>query len=274
MTPTQSQIMARLMSSPQYLSPLHATALLLDSPCETRADVVEPRSAIREHCVGGEWQPYETWRGIAVVTGSGTLQKRCGWWGLDYDAVTSAVHQAVEDPGVQTVVLNLASPGGSVVGCAETANRLAALAQRKPIVGFVDTMACSAMYWNLCALPIVATPSAQVGSIGVILMLETFEAMLEAMGIKTHVYKSGALKDMGAPWREPTEQEAAAFQADVDTLGDAFRSYVTTHRPTVQHADMQGQAFAAADALHKGLVDGLVNDLSDLLANLAGAAAH
>lgn len=269
---TYSTLLTRLAAEPFFLS-----AERLPWLASMTATPAAGEWGLETHLTAdGAERPYQLAGEIAVVSGMGTLMKRVGaWYDVDYNALESAVRSASEDPAARAVVLNLCSPGGGVIGCAETAARLVEIREQsgKPQVMVIDYMACSAAYYIGAHMDIVATPSAYVGSIGTIMIREEIHRALAAMGVDFTVYKSGRLKDMSYPLRASTEEETALMQSEIDHCGAQFRGWVTSHRPGVAEETMQGQCFSGQEGLALGLVDALANDLSDALAIVADRLA-
>ena len=81
----------------------------------------------------------------------------------------SATLAAMEaDPAVKKVCLAINSPGGTVTGVEEIANQVRSMS--KPTMAYTEGEMCSAAYWIASQSDAVfATPSARVGSIGVLL---------------------------------------------------------------------------------------------------------
>jgi ClpP class serine protease len=96
--------------------------------------------------------------------------------------------------------LDIDSPGGTVAGTPELAAAVSALDQKKPVYAFSSGLMASAAYWIASqARAIYATPSAQVGSIGVVQAVVDRSAAINAAGIKVEVFSVGKYKAMGAP---------------------------------------------------------------------------
>ena len=95
---------------------------------------------------------------------------------------------------------------------------------------------------------------------------------MSKLGIKPeNYYKSAAHKDIGSPFREPTEDEKEVImQGLVDDYYARFKSIVTSNRPIANAADLpmmtDGRVFSGTKAAELGLVDktGLLEDAIDL----------
>ena len=213
---------------------------------------------------------YERTGSVAVVKIDGAIGKRLTqmemdcYGGVDLDDTDQVLSAALTDPRVQTVVLDIHSPGGSVIGVHETYTRIMALAETKEVHAFVNAMACSAGYYIASAADhIAAAPSAIVGSIGVYMAMLDASRWYENEGLKINVMQGGKWKTMGAEWKPLTDEERAKLQAGVDALFTQFRAAVNEKRPQVAASTMEGQWMTAQEGLDLGLVDELTGATLD-----------
>ena len=114
--------------------------------------------------------------GVGIVSISGVLMKHPDFFArlllgaTDMDGIESALIAARDRKDVQAVFLDVNSPGGTVNGTPELAARVADVSKAKYTYAFTDGQMCSAAYWiGSQADAIFATPSARVGSIGVLM---------------------------------------------------------------------------------------------------------
>lgn len=176
----------------------------------------------------------------------------------DYNHLIDEVAAAQADGSVRGVLLDLNSPGGSVVGCPEAAAAVADLAGSKPVVAYAEMLACSAAYYFAAAShAFIASPSAIVGSIGTIATLMNISGLLSRFGVSVTHFQSGDLKAAGTPYRDMTRDERDFWQERVDQLGGEFRAWVSAHRPAVEKGTMRGQWFSGSEGMSRGLVDQL-----------------
>jgi protease-4 len=164
-----------------------------------------------------------------------------------------------ENAHVRAVVLDIDSPGGSAPASDYLHRALARVAAQKPVVAFIRGAGTSGAYLLACAATrIVAIPGALIGSIGVISIRPLLYEFLNRHGIGVSVTKSGRLKDMWYPFREPTEEEKQKEQA----LLDEFYEHFVTTVAGARHLDAEkvralatGEVFSAAQAKEASLVD-------------------
>lgn len=201
--------------------------------------------------------------GVMSISGpmvKGVPQEICDWYGLcNTDAIHGAAAAAKRE-GIETLVVHLDSPGGMVCGTAEAADALHDLRKGgMNLVGFTDTMACSAAYWLAASCnDIVATPSALVGSIGVICQVVDASKMYESAGIEVayFVNEGSEAKLYGRSGLELSADARASFQESVNKGGVRFKAHVAAGRPSLAVENMDGNHWAAEDA-PPGYVDAI-----------------
>jgi len=218
---------------------------------------------------------YETYSNVAVVKIDGVIDKHISnselqcYGGCDLDDVQKALGLALMDDDIDTIVLAVNSPGGSVSGVPEMAAMIARASQQKDVIAYAETECCSAAYYIASqAGEVIAAPSAILGSIGVYLALLDESRALEMEGYRVELIKAGKYKAAGASFKPITPEEKALFQARVDDIYSAFTGAVRDARGDVDEDDMQGQVFDAEDAIAKNLADGIVESLDELVASL------
>ncbi|MFT3992150.1 MAG: S49 family peptidase [Luteolibacter sp.] len=211
--------------------------------------------------------------GIAILSLTGVIAKHapdllCGPKLVDLARVDQVVRDLTADDRIQTLVLNINSPGGSMIGLEETAARLREFAAEKRLVAYCDYQMCSAGYFLAAACDeIYCAPSAVIGSIGTYCAALDDSRAWEIDGLELKLFKVGNLKAMGHPGKKWTKEEEEFLQNTADAAGKEFRDWVTSRRPLVENSTMEGQWFFAKQA-PRGLHDGLRDDLETLCAEL------
>ncbi len=190
------------------------------------------------------------------VLGSGTA----GW-------VVRALEAASKDPGVKAIILSVDSRGGSITAADLIHHKVEEVRRgidgRKgvKVVALLKGVAASGGYYVAApADSIVAYPTALTGSIGTIMQTVNVEGLLEHIGVQSVVIKSGKYKDMGSPFRSPTDEERAILQSVADEAYQRFVSVIVRGRrmPVDEVTKLaDGRIFTATQALEAGLVDSL-----------------
>ena len=186
----------------------------------------------------------------------------------DIEDIIEAVNAAGQRPDVQAVFLDIDSPGGSVSGTPELAQAVADVSRSKYVYAFSGGQICSAAYWvaSQCDA-IYVTPSARVGSIGVILpVVDSSEAYKQA-GLKMEVFAAGKFKSTGMPGVPLTDDQRAWLQSDVEEIAADFRSAVLARGRLIPAEAMEGQTLSARKAMKYNMA-GTVKSREAALATL------
>ncbi|MDX6380461.1 MAG: protease [Rubrobacteraceae bacterium] len=192
-------------------------------------------------------------------------------------ALRNQLRQAAEDRSVKAVVLEINSPGGSVVASDQMHESIREFKQttNKPVVvSMGETAASGGYYIATAADKVVANESTLTGSLGVIFSYLNFAEAADKLGLKEEVVKSGKFKDIGSPTREPTEEELEILQSLIDESYDGFVKVIVEGRglPEDQVRKLaDGRVYSGLQAKSLGLVDEL-GDL-DRAAELSGELA-
>jgi protease-4 len=194
----------------------------------------------------------------------------------DPSAVSMRIKDIEERDDVKAVVLRINSPGGAVGPSQEIHGEIMRLKKTKTVVASMGAVAASGGYYAAAAAHrIVANPGTITGSIGVIVEFVNAEGLMDKVGLKGYVVKSGKFKDTGSPFRAMDEEEAGVLKSVVDDVNAQFIKAVAEGRnmkveDVAEIAD--GRIFTGAQAREKGLVDELggLTDAINLGAELAG----
>ena len=183
------------------------------------------------------------------------------------DEVVDELRDFADDSSIKAIVVRIDSPGGGVVASQEIYNAVNnAKKEGKKVVVSMGTVAASGGYYVAAAADrIVANPGTLTGSIGVKMEFASIEKLLEKIGVKGMVVKSGEYKDVGSPFRDMTDQEKKLLQDVIDDVHSQFITAVAQGR-NMQEADVRaiadGRIFTGRQALDLKLVDQL-GDLED-----------
>lgn len=199
--------------------------------------------------------------GIAIITIAGSLEANSNYYGsywTGYEAIESRFLQAMADEEVQGVALVINSNGGEAAGCFECGNMIAEHRGTKPIRALVKHRAYSAAYAVASgADTITGTPSAGVGSIGVILAHVDQSKMLDNIGVKVSLIHAGDQKADGNPYQALPDAVRDRWQKKVDTLYSTFVETVAKNRSINADTVIGTEAgtFEMKEAIELGLAD-------------------
>jgi len=212
---------------------------------------------------------YDISGSVAVLPIHGALFKRENFltWFLGlptYEGIRTSFRQAMADPSVEAVVLDMDTPGGVVSGVEAAGEEIFNARGTKPIVAVASGMMASAGYWLGSAADVVmAENTADVGSIGVLMVHLDWSEFDKKIGLKTTYLSAGRYKAIGND-AEPLSQEAReVFQQELDYLYSLFVGVVGRNRDaedqTVLTNMADGRVFIGGQAKAAGLVDEIGN---------------
>jgi protease-4 len=195
---------------------------------------------------------------------------------VDSKSTIEEIKDYVKDPSIKAVVLRIDSPGGAVAPSQEIYEEVKKATEKKKVVVSMGSVAASGGYYIASpATKIVANPGTLTGSIGVIMELPNLEGLMNKIGVKTEVIKSGSHKDIASIFRGIRKEDREILQGVLDNVHEQFITAVAEGRKMLRDdvkkiAD--GRVFTGEQAVKIGLVDQLgdLEDAEKTAASLAG----
>lgn len=179
---------------------------------------------------------------------------------VDIADIDAMLDWSVNDRDVDGILLDIDSPGGTVSGVPELAEKIYQANKIKPIFAYTDEMAASAAYWlGSQARAFYAAQSATVGSVGVYLSLLDTSRAYEHAGLKREIIKAGKFKGAGIDGTSLTDEQRASLQQSVNYIHAIFQASVRRQRKEVSDESMQGQEFMSELAKEVKMIDGLAS---------------
>jgi protease-4 len=192
---------------------------------------------------------------VAVLPISGLI--------TDSEATIEQLKKFAKDDSVKAIVVRLNTPGGGVGPSQEIYEEVRKLRGKKVVVASMGALAASGGYYIACgADKIFANPGTITGSIGVIMQFVNVKDLIEKIGLKGYVIKSGTFKDTGSPVREMTPEERKLLQSLIDNVYSQFVNAVAEGRKLPREdvlAIADGRVLSGEQAKELGLVDVLGN---------------
>ncbi|MGH8277208.1 MAG: S49 family peptidase, partial [Steroidobacteraceae bacterium] len=138
---------ARLFNTPAGLHAAShhlAIGMLADWTAATRGGKLNALAEF-ENASGGCGPAYQVVSGVAIIPVRGILIQRLGpwWWVAEmcgvagYDVIRLLIMQALADPKIDALVLDIDSPGGEVAGCFDLVDTIYAGRAVKPIAAIL-----------------------------------------------------------------------------------------------------------------------------------------
>jgi signal peptide peptidase SppA len=202
---------------------------------------------------------------VEVLPMYGVLSPRAGLMaqssgGTSVEGMRKSLRRAMKDDEIGAVVLDIDSPGGAVDGIPELAAEIRAARDQKPIVALANTSAFSAAYWlGSQASEFYASPSASVGSIGVLSVHEDHSERFAKEGVRPTIITSAEFKAEGNRANPLSDVAREAIQHEVDAFHEMFTGDValgrSTDREDVESNFGKGRTIMAKEAISAGMID-------------------
>ena len=195
----------------------------------------------------------------SLIDGSAGFMRYFGVVG--YDDVAQAAIEAYSDPEVKSVMFKIESPGGQVSGVMDCGALLNTLSTLKPSAVYTSNLMASGGYWLGSAIKgtISVGPTAEVGSIGVIMVVTDLTEALAQQGIKKTVMRAGDNKARVNPYEPLTADARASLQQSMNDVHGLFQAQVAKGRPDLSTEELmaatKGDTFLGKRAKSAGLVD-------------------
>lgn len=221
---------------------------------------------------------YQVVNGIAVLPVSGTLVHKLGgmrpFSGMTgYDGITARLQQAISDPEVTGVLLDIDSPGGQAAGAFDCADMIYRLGQQKPIWALMNDVACSGamLLASACSRRLV-TQTARIGSVGVVMAHASYAGQLEQEGVEITLLYSGKHKTDLNPYQALPDDVRTDYQQKMDATRQMFADRVAQYTGLSAEAVMATEAaiYDGQAGIEVGLADEMVN-AADAISVMAAA---
>jgi protease-4 len=195
--------------------------------------------------------------GIVDVTGPIDAQQPA-----NADRINSGLRQAMENPNTVAVAIRINSPGGSPVQSKRVYDEIRYESQRhpdKPIYAVIEDIGASGAYYIASATKeIYASPTAIVGSIGVISTGFGFDKTIKLFDVERRVYTAGTSKSMLDPFSPAKDEQVEYWKTVLGATHQKFIADVKQGRgdrlkPT--EGMFEGLVWEAGTAKNIGIID-------------------
>lgn len=222
--------------------------------------------------------------GVPIVSIKGSLTNAHEWWHpfvagkvTSYEALGNALRRLAGEEGFDTIVLDISSGGGAAMGVDNITQTIREVRNSKRIVAHTSTAAFSAAYWIASSTDeVVATRMAEVGSIGTLMVHQSFARMAQEVGIDFTVFRAGKYKALGLPYEELSEEAQEVLQKDLEKANSFFLEHVSKSRNlSLASKDVwaEGKNFYAEEGVGVGLVDRIAS-LGEMVSASGAASTH
>jgi signal peptide peptidase SppA len=214
--------------------------------------------------------------GVAVIPVVGPLFRYANLFtqisgATSYEILARDFTEAVNNPDIHSIILDIDSPGGEVNGVSELAEMIHATRGSKPIVAYASGDAASGAYWIAAAADeIVASATSALGSIGVV-------GVFHKRGKDHEAQSAIEIVSSQSPHKRLDPETDAGFsrlQIRINNMAQVFLEQVAAYRGQstdyVQNTFGGGDVLIGAAAVNVGLADrlgsleGLIQELSEV----------
>jgi capsid assembly protease len=176
------------------------------------------------------------------------------------ETVGRQIDEAAADRGVEVIVMDIDSPGGSVFGVPELADKVAAAAKQKKVIAVANSLAASGAYWVASqASELVVTQSGEIGSVGVYMMHVDRSEEIKAMGRVVTFVSAGERKTALAPTQPLSTVGRQQLEELVQgTYGQFVRAVAkgrNVSQTRVREGFGRGGMVLAENAVEEGMAD-------------------
>lgn len=169
-----------------------------------------------------------------------------------------------ESTQAKALIVSISSPGGTTYGGERLYQAIRKVAEKKPVVSDIRTLAASAGYMIATAGDtIVAGESSITGSIGVIFQYPQVDEVMKKIGISLEEIKSAPLKAEPSPFHPASEEAKTMIRNMIMDSYGWFVDLVAERRKLPRDEVLKladGTIFTGRQALHVKLIDKLGGD--------------
>jgi signal peptide peptidase SppA len=177
---------------------------------------------------------YRNREGISIIPIQGLLTRQSGsdFFGTtSYEEIHELISNAIEDSAVNSILLDIDSPGGEVSGLFDLVDFIYESREVKPIYAIANDHAFSAAYAIASAASkIFVNRTSGVGSIGVIATHADISEYDKKEGIKYTTIFAGNKKNDLSPHEPISDDTVSDLQKEVDRLYKMFVATVARNR--------------------------------------------
>lgn len=189
-----------------------------------------------------------------------------GWFSYPYDYLSAQVESLEEDDNVEAIAFDINSPGGDISGLFELMETIGRCV--KPVYAYCEGACASAAYaLATSAQKIYATESTRIGSIGVMAVYLNDDKYMQKLGLEEIIFRSehAEKKNLDPKSSEGKEQILKSLnEAEKMFIGRIANNRGVTSDDVYEKFG-RGLMFHSAEALERGMVDGIVADFASFV---------
>ena len=173
--------------------------------------------------------------------------------------ISKFIDDVKKDSTIKAVILDINSPGGSVVPSAQIADIVKRLNKTKYAV--ISEIGASGAYWAASSADkIIASPLSITGSVGVTSSYLDFSELMDKYGVNYNQLAVGELKEIGNPYTALTKEQRAVLEKKIKIIHEHFLNDVKNNRKLSDENVKKissAEFYLGTEAKELGLVDAL-----------------
>ena len=182
----------------------------------------------------------------------------------DKNELIKQINEISKNENIKGLLIIVNSPGGTFVSSKEIYDSLEKISMKIPTSAYMKEMGTSGAYLaSLGVQKIFANQGTITGSVGVILQTAQLTSLMEKIGVKPIVIKSGELKATPNPLEQLDEEKINYLKKIIGQLQDEFLDIVKEKRNLNQSTIREissGRIFTSKKALELNLIDFIGNE--------------
>tara|TARA_B100000035_G_scaffold10706_1_gene9075 strand:+ start:8417 stop:9310 length:894 start_codon:yes stop_codon:yes gene_type:complete len=182
----------------------------------------------------------------------------------DKNELIKQINEISKNENIKGLLIIVNSPGGTFVSSKEIYDSLEKISMKIPTSAYMKEMGTSGAYLaSLGVQKIFANQGTITGSVGVILQTAQLTSLMEKIGVKPIIIKSGELKATPNPLEQLDEEKINYLKKIIGQLQDEFLDIVKEKRNLNQSTIREissGRIFTSKKALELNLIDFIGNE--------------
>ncbi len=182
-----------------------------------------------------------------------------------YDDIKSRFIEAYEDKSVNSVLLNLDTPGGMAKGALSLSEFISTYSSNiMPVISYAESYAASAgVLYGTAASAFMMDKYAEIGSIGAVAIFGEMSEALKQEGVNIYVARSTPYKAVPTPLEPLNDKGKEVLNEAVQRSHDMFVGALSTNLQMpiedIQKNLATGRMFTAEQATANGLAQGVTS---------------
>ncbi len=199
---------------------------------------------------------------IVPIDGELSMEKEAPFGKKYIVSVIEDLEKAKLEPEIKAIILEINSPGGSIVAANQIIEEIKDLKkEKKKVIAYISEIGTSAAYYVASACDyIIADEDSFTGSIGVIAIIPNIEKFMEEWGFEVEILKEGKFKAMGNIFEKMSDEERRIWEKLLKEAYNNFKNKIIEFRgEKLNRSEFEkvadGRILSGRQALKIGLID-------------------